>query len=234
MINRYELTSAHDIMSSPSLKKSFQDVACLAFCQNIEELRFNDKLTSTFSTRLRRDKVTIDGVVFTLLVDTIATATGIPNTGELWFKNKYLDLENYKMYLKPPYKTARKHISPFRHLLDKYAHLMKMIMKYFTCEGRFSILYEYHVRLLMHFTGVKVLNLPYYLYRSMVKMGKKVHRLGEDHHASLFHHGLVKILVCHLLAQINLPWDGFIYSTSLFPSLAQSSSQSTPLPSPTK
>jgi len=81
---------------------------------------------------------------------------------------------------------------------------MKMFMKYFTCEGRFPRLYQDHVRLLIHFISVKVLNLPYYLYKSMVNMAKKVHMLGKDHHASLFLLGLVNILVFHQLVQINL------------------------------
>lgn len=165
--------------------------------------------------------MTIDGLVFTISAETIAATTRIPNTGELCFKKRDLDLENYKMYLKPPYKTAPKHISPSRDLLERYAPIMKIIMKYFTCDGRFSRLYQYHVRLLMHFTYVKVLKLPHYLYRSIVKMVEKVLRLGKYHHDNLFHHGLVKILAFHQLAQINLSWDGFIYSTFLLPSPAQ-------------
>ena len=136
------------------------------------------------------------------------------------------------MYLKPAYKVALKHIFPFIHLLDKYTLLMKMIMKYFTCEGRFSRLYQYHVRLLMHFTGVKALNLPHYLYRSMVKMTDKVHRKREDHHASMFHHGLVKILVCHHLAEVIFSWDGFMHLASLLPTPTLSSTHFTPLTSP--
>ncbi len=85
-----------------------------------------------------------------------------------------LDIENYKPFLKPHYKDAPKHIFPFRQFLDRYAPLIKMIMRYFTCEGRFSRLYQYHIRLLMHFTTVKPLNLPHNLYRNLVKMTKKV------------------------------------------------------------
>ena len=132
-ISRYEPTLSHDIMSSPFLKKSFQDVGCLAFFPKVEELGFHDKFTSTFSTRLRKDKVTIAGVVFTLSKDTISTTTGIPNNEEFWFKSRDLDLDSYKMYLKLAYKASPTHIFPFRQLLEKYAPLMKLIMKYFTC-----------------------------------------------------------------------------------------------------
>ena len=86
---------------------------------------------------------------------------------------------------------------------------------------------------ILHLTSVKTLNLPHYLYKSMVKMVEKVRRMGENHHASLFHHGLVKVLVFHQLSQINFSWEGFVYSNSLLSSPAQSISHSTALTSPT-
>lgn len=76
----------------------------------------------------------------------------------------------YEPYLKPRYKDYNKSIFPFSHLLERYAPLMRIIMKYFTCEGRFSRLYYYHIRLLMHFNMVKMLHLPYYFYRSIDKI----------------------------------------------------------------
>lgn len=89
------------------------------------------------------------------------------------------DIENYKVFLKPYHKNDPTHIFPFKQLLEKYAHLMNMIMKFFTCEGRFSRLYQYHIRLLMHFTTIKPLNLAHYLYKSLVKMTEKVQRKGK-------------------------------------------------------
>ena len=88
-----------------------------------------------------RDKYIIAGIEFTISAYVIALATCIPNHGEIWFKGMELDLENYKMFLKPHCKDAPQHIFPFRHLLDKYSPFMNLIMKYLTCEGRFSRLY---------------------------------------------------------------------------------------------
>jgi len=62
-------------------------------------------------------------------------------------------------------------------------------MKYFTCEGRFSRLYKYHV------TGVKTLNLSYYLYKILAKMEEKVQHRQSDHQTNVFHHALIKIIV---------------------------------------
>ena len=84
-------------------------------------------------------------------------------------------------------------------------------MKYFSYEGRYSRLYSYHVRLLMHFTRVKMLNLPYYLYRSIEKMPFIVRRRNPSQQMqSLFHHSLIKMVVLHQLEQQGIPWEVFI------------------------
>ena len=77
-------------------------------------------------------------MTYELSSDTIAHATGLPDVGEKWFKTAKLDMSCYEPFLKPRYKEGYKTIFPFSHLLDRYAPLMKVIMKYFTCEGRYS------------------------------------------------------------------------------------------------
>lgn len=47
---------------------------------------------------------------------------------------------------------------------------MKLIIKYFSYEGRFSRLYAYHIRLLMHFNKVRRMNLPYFMFWNIEKM----------------------------------------------------------------
>jgi hypothetical protein len=89
-------------------------------------------------------------------------------------------------------------------------------------------MYQYHIRLLMHFTAIKPLNLPHYLFRSLVKMTEKVQSKGKDHQTNLFHHGLVKVMVLQRLSEINMPWEVFIQSASLMPATSQPSSQITP------
>ena len=83
----------------------------------------------------------------------------------------------------------------------------------------------------MHFTIVKAINLPHYLYRSLVKMTEKVQRKGKDHKSNQFHHGLVKFIVLHQLSEINLPWETFIQSAYLLPATSQRSDHTTPLAS---
>lgn len=83
-------------------------------------------------------------------------------------------------------------------------------MKFFKCEGKFSRLHQYHIRLLMHFIATKSLNLSSYLYRSLTKMSKKVKLKGKVHYHSLFNHSLIKVMVLHQLTKKNMTWDTFI------------------------
>ena len=139
-------------------------------------MQSHPELTRLFILNLHNKQVNIVGLTFELSSDAIAHATGIPNVGEKCFKRENLDISCYEPFLKPRYKEGCKSIFPFSHLLERYAPLMSVIMKYFTCEGRYSRLYSYHIRLLMHFTRVKMLHLPYYLYRSIDKMSSIVQR----------------------------------------------------------
>jgi hypothetical protein len=59
----------------------------------------------------------------------------------------------------------------------------------------------------MHFIGFQ-LNMPFYLLRSLYKMSKRYKRQSLD--SSLFHHGLIKILLIHHLTTVGDCWDGFL------------------------
>ena len=78
---------------------------------------------------------------------------------------------------------------------DNFSKLLLIIQKYFTCEGRYHKVYSYHFKLIKHFVGKISLDLPFYLHRSLEKMADKVQAKSEGSETSLFHHGLIKLLV---------------------------------------
>jgi len=126
------------------------------------------------ATHLKGESAIIIGVEFTFSVASISLAIRRQDHGEYWFKGMSLDLVHYRSFLKTPYKETHTHIIPFRYLLEKYAPLMNFFMIFFTCEGRFSRLYAYHIYLLVHFTAQKPFSMCNYLYRSLAKMSEKV------------------------------------------------------------
>ena len=120
--------------------------------------------------------------------------------GEKWFKQENLDMSYFEPYVKPRYKDHHKSFFHFSHLLDRYEPMMKIIMKYFTCEGKFPRLYSYRIHLLMHFTRGRMLHIPYYTFCIIDKMAYIVEKIDYNQEMqSLFHHSLIKIVVMHQL-----------------------------------
>jgi hypothetical protein len=84
----------------------------------------------------------------------ISVATGIPVTGEKWFKAMGLNGAYAKYFLKPEHQNSdfSKGV-PRNQLIEQFDRILKIIQRYFTCEGRFNTLYQYHIRLMLHFTS---------------------------------------------------------------------------------
>jgi hypothetical protein len=125
----------------------------------------------------------------------IATTTRIPNTSERWFKSMTLNTTFSKEFLKPDYQIDNlSKLVPRSHLVEYFDKMLKIIQRYFTCEGRLYMLYRYHIGFLLHFTGKYEMNIPFYLLRSM---GKTSNRFQDKYKAvdtSVFHFGLIIML----------------------------------------
>jgi hypothetical protein len=101
-----------------------------------------------------------------------------------------------KDFLKPEYQTDNLSKGvPRSHLVEEFDKMLKIIQRYFTCEGRFNTLYQYHIRLLLHFTGKDEMNIPFYLLRSIGKMSDRVQSKSKVVDTSIFHSGLIRMLV---------------------------------------
>jgi hypothetical protein len=61
------------------------------------------------------------------------------------------------------------------------------------------IMFPCNARLLLHFKGNHLVNIHYFLLKSLKKMAEQV-RKAKDFRGSLFHFGLVKILVKFVLS----------------------------------
>ena len=157
---RYEPISTEEVNAHPYILFNFHEVGCLDFCQKIQEVKSFSPLTHLCTLRFQNKHFQVAGLDFKFSPRSVSKDTKIPYHGEKWFKQAHLDLEDYKPFIKHEHRDTCTVVFPFSYLLDSYAPLMKVIMKYFTCEGRFDRFYAYHVRLLMHFTRNRKLNLP--------------------------------------------------------------------------
>ena len=57
---------------------------------------------------------------------------------------------------------------PIKYIQPQWETLFHMIVRYITCDGKYSSIHFYHLRILMAFKGSK-LNLPYFLFKSLQK-----------------------------------------------------------------
>lgn len=155
---------------------------------------------------------------------TISAATEIPFQGEQQFKGMPLDIVHYKYFLKLEHRDKEYgSVVPKEYLLEHHSKLLQSIQRYFTCEGRFGRIYQYHFRLLMHFTGKSPLNLPFYLFKSLSKMADKVQGKQSQVEPGPFHFSLTKLLVLEELNKRNQSLPSFVDSSNLVVDLPTSS-----------
>ena len=158
-----EPTTLTELQACPLAMQCFQHQSCYEFCQKVASVQFHHELARLFVLHLHGDQAILAGITFTLTPESISLATGIPNIGEPWHKKQKIDQQHYEPYIKPNFLRQLKIVFPFKYLKDEYAPLMRLIMKSFSCEGQFSCLYAYHIRLLMHFTRVRMMNILYFI-----------------------------------------------------------------------
>ena len=53
--------------------------------------------------------------------------------------------------------------------------------------------------------------MPFYLYRILGKMSDKVEIKTEGNETSVFHHGLIKLLVLEELKRLDKEWNSFLF-----------------------
>jgi hypothetical protein len=175
-------------------REVFQRVGCLSFCQNMQ--RGHPEVTRLFALHFDGRKTKVGDLEFEVTEASISTATTIPITGEKWFKAMALNAVYAKYFLKPEHQAG--YLSkgvPRNQLIEQFDKILRIIQRYFTCEGRFNTLYQYHIRLMLHFTGKIEMNIPYYLLRSIGKMSDRIQSKSKDVDTSIFHSGLIRMLV---------------------------------------
>jgi len=82
------------------------------------------------------------------------------------------------------------------------------LIKYISCEGRYSVVYGYHFRILEELRfGAETpphqrLNIPYFLLQSLIDSSIK---MKEGNSQQLAHHGLIRILIEDVVQNLRTP-----------------------------
>jgi hypothetical protein len=134
-------------------------------------------------------------------------ATDLSVKGEKWYKIfKVNDVPWTLLFLSRTVRSCNRGL-PMSMLKPRWHNLLMILKQFVTCEGRYGFVFLFHLCFLMVFMGFE-LSLPHYLHRSLFKMAKKYKKSQAD--TSLFHVGLIKILVVYELGLRRDSWPDFL------------------------
>jgi hypothetical protein len=100
---------------------------------------------------------------------------------------------------------------PVSHLEDEWKDPFKGIQLYITSEGRYDKIMLYHFKILDHFAGKTLLNLPFFFHKSLTKVCKKIRDEPLSMKKTLCHFGLIKLIILEELRQRGRTWQHFLF-----------------------
>jgi hypothetical protein len=196
---RFKPTDTTLIEQNPNHVDSFKHMGYWRFCDKLEVHHL--EVSRDFVQNYKNVKTQVGPLEIHLIVDLIAEVTEIPRIGQLWFKARKLEKEGLcEDMLKPEHRgdDLVKGV-PRKWLIEEYDKLLFIIHIFFTCEGRYRWVLQYHFKLLFHFTGKKEINLPYFLFMSLQRMISFAQRKLDKIQNFIFHHALIKLIVIEQL-----------------------------------
>ena len=204
-VEPYELTL---LDSNPGLLQKVRDVGWLPFLERFSDS--NPEVTRVFALSLVNYQAEVGDLCFRVDERSVANATGLPLSGQKWFKYQRMEITEWRSLLKNPTQDVSFRTGVARkYFLKDWRPVLDLIHRYLTCEGRLSSTYVYHLRLMAAFIGFPI-NLPYYLLHSLFKMSNAIKKGPKHVSHSLFHHGLVRMLIENELMKSGRSWEQFI------------------------
>jgi hypothetical protein len=167
---RKELDSLSFLQAHPEVQKHFSDAGCMGYVEKLQN-DCHQSTTEAFSKTYDGNKSYVGSLEIIVDEAAITGATSLPRSGQSWFKMTATKNLNFRAYLKEEFRNnAWKKSMSVSHLEDEWKDLFKGIQLYITAEGRYDKLMLYHFKLLDHFIGKTLLNLPFFLHKSLTKV----------------------------------------------------------------
>ena len=175
------------------------------------------QVTKQFAESFDGNKVQIGNLTLFITEEFISQVTWLPQIGEKWFKKQHIDDKSWTLYINKSRKVCNWVSGVSRSWLKSpWDEIAYLVQKYVTCEGRFSLLFLYHIGILQHLNQEKLMDMLYYLLQSLKKMSTQVKK-NKNKERSMYHHGLIKMLVEYELNQKGQSWNIFPWENGLTP-----------------
>jgi hypothetical protein len=174
----------------------------------VEKIKgFNLTVAQEFTLTFNDCRAKIGDIQLELNEDFTSQATSLPVVGQKWFKNSKVEEVPWSFLFTSRRITSCDQGMHVSALKPRWHDLLAIVKQFVTCEGRYGLVFLYHLQLLMSFIDFP-LNMPYFLLQSLYKMEKHFKR--QKSNSILFHHCLIKIIIIHQLKLNDDCWDAFL------------------------
>jgi hypothetical protein len=172
---------------------------------------WHEKISHEFIQGYDGEIAHIGNLQLTINEATLREVTGLPNRGAKYFKGVGINKEMCQRFLKEDHQHPdwKKGI-PRNYIKEEYHPMITSLQRFITCEGRYVVTFIYHLRLLLHFEGGPEIDFPYFLWMSLNKMVRGVKSISKTEKTSIYHQGLIKMLVLHELRKQRISWKTLI------------------------
>jgi hypothetical protein len=193
------------------VQKHFSDAGCMGYVEKLQN-DCHQTTAEAFAKTYDGNKSFVRSLEMIFDEASISIVTSLPRSGQSWFKTTATKNLNFKAYLKEEFRNdAWKKSMPVSHLEDEWQDLFKGIQIYITSEGRYDKLMLYHFKFLDHFIGKTLLNLPFFLHKSLTKVCKKIRDEPLGMNNTLCHFGLIKLIILEDLKLRGRTWQHFLF-----------------------
>jgi hypothetical protein len=205
---RVEPNGSQALLTFDGAYANLEEFGWLSFIRKFDG--FNMVVARQFTLSFDGGRAKVGDLQLEITEQSISLATGLPVNEEKWSKNYRVKDVPWTLLFRSRTVNSCNRGLPAKMLKPRWYDLLMILKQFITCEGRYGFVFLFHLRLLMVFMGFE-LNMPHYLHRSIFKMAKIYKRNPAN--TSLFHVGLIKMLVVSELVCVEIP--GRIFSIGM-------------------
>ena len=140
IVNRIEHSTVDQV--DAAVKQILQGLGFYQFLQRF--LGENYGVSMAFAQSFDGQQVSVGTLKFKATEAFIFEAIGLPMGRERWYKKKTMRIGDFTTFLKPQYSMVDWRCGiPASWLKEDWQHALKIVHKFITCEGHFSIAHLY-------------------------------------------------------------------------------------------
>jgi len=195
--NGLETDNIEIVWQSPQALYIFSQVGWLAFLEHFQGS--NVAIATEFAQIFDGEVSTFQGVTFQVKEKSISKAARLRIEGYRWTKHCKLPEDSWTKFVSIPFQISKVWRKGFQRKLSRkpWRNIALIVHKFITCEGHFSVIMHYHIRILLHLKQENALNPPFFLtLKDLNRMAKTYQRRAQA--SRVFHVGFIKGFSCRV------------------------------------